>query len=74
MPEQPADPIHYDMRVPPEPKHPEEQHKEIKKDGDKINTGDKSNERNEEGEDKSKQDQGGGLPHIFAEAAITLGR
>jgi hypothetical protein len=52
MPEQPADPIHYDTKIPPEPKDREEQHGEEKKHGDKIDTGDKTKVRNEEGEDK----------------------
>jgi len=52
MPDQPADPIHYDMRVPPEPKHREEQRGEEKKHGDKIDTEAKTKVRNEEGEDK----------------------
>lgn len=39
MPEQPADPIHYDMKIPPEPKDREEEERHsAKKHGDKINT------------------------------------
>jgi len=36
MPDQPADPIHYDMKIPPEPKQRDEQSEEAKKHGDKI--------------------------------------
>lgn len=40
MPDQPSDPIHYDMKIPPEPKdHEEEERHSAKKHGDKINSG-----------------------------------
>ena len=39
MPEQPADPIHYDMKIPPEPKQRDEKPEETKKHGDKIDVG-----------------------------------
>ena len=39
MPDQPADPIHYDMKIPPEPKQSDEESESAKKHGDKINTG-----------------------------------
>lgn len=37
MPDQPADPIHYDMRVPPEPKNRGKERDAARKHGDKIN-------------------------------------
>jgi len=52
MPEQPADPIHYDTKIPPEPKHGEEQQDEKKEHGDKIDTGAKSDKRDAEGKNK----------------------
>ena len=50
MPDQPADPIHYDMKIPPEPKHPNEENEPAKKHGDKIDTEsrDKDAEREEQ--------------------------
>jgi hypothetical protein len=39
MPDQPADPIHYDMKIPPDPKHRDEESEPAKKQGDKIDTG-----------------------------------
>ena len=39
MPDQPADPIHYDMKIPPEPKQDEQERDTEKKHGDKINIG-----------------------------------
>jgi hypothetical protein len=44
MPEQPADPIHYDMKIPPEPKQLPEKPEEAKKHGDKIDTGNSATE------------------------------
>ena len=38
MPDQPADPIHYDMKIPPEPKQSEEESDSATKQRDKINT------------------------------------
>ena len=52
MPEQPADPIHYDMKIPPEPKNREEESESTKKQGDKINTGTESNDTDPRNEDK----------------------
>lgn len=46
MPDQPADPIHYDMRIPPEPKHKDENRDVAKKHSDKINTEPVSDEKN----------------------------
>ena len=52
MPEQPADPIHYDMKIPPEPKNREEESDSTKKHGDKINTGTESNDTDPQPEEK----------------------
>ncbi len=39
MPEQPPDPIHYDMKIPPEPKDSDEEERHsAKKHGDKISS------------------------------------
>jgi hypothetical protein len=50
MPDQPADPVHYDMKVPPEPKNNEEERESAKKHGDKINSEAGSDDKNAEGE------------------------
>ena len=55
MPEQPADPIHYDMKIPPEPKNREEERDSAKKHGDKIDTGNATNQANKEREDKKPE-------------------
>lgn len=40
MPDQPADPIHYDMKIPAEPRNQDaEEHESAKKHGDKLDTG-----------------------------------
>jgi len=56
MPDQPADPIHYDMKIPPEPKQKTEQSDSAKKQGDKINTESEPGDKNAERE--NHQDQG----------------
>jgi hypothetical protein len=52
MPDQPADPIHYDMKIPPEPKHRDEERESAKKHGDKINTDTGPADKNAERDDK----------------------
>jgi hypothetical protein len=53
MPDQPADPIHYDMKIPPEPTQPDdEEHSSTKKHGDKINTGTGPSEKDAPREEK----------------------
>lgn len=52
MPDQPADPIHYDMKIPPEPKHHEQERDAEKKHGDKINIGGGANETAQHGDKK----------------------
>jgi hypothetical protein len=51
MPDQPADPVHYDMKIPPEPK-PDESREPEKKHGDKINIDRESGQPDAQQEDK----------------------
>lgn len=47
MPDQPPDPIHYDMKIPPEPKDQQaEEQESAKKHGDKLNTGTTTSDTN----------------------------
>ena len=52
MPDQPADPIHYDMKIPPEPKNRDQESDSPKKHGDKINTESGTEDKNAERDDK----------------------
>jgi hypothetical protein len=52
MPHQPADPIHYNMKIPPERKHNDKEREPAKKHGDKIDTETGNREKPAEGEDK----------------------
>ncbi len=55
MPDQPADPIHYDMKIPPEPKHQgEEEQEPAKKLGDKIDAGSKTTDEKTEPQGQKK--------------------
>jgi hypothetical protein len=55
MPDQPADPIHYDMKIPPEPEQRSEEQDSAKKHGDKINTGNATSQPDGEREDKKPE-------------------
>lgn len=55
MPDQPADPIHYDMRVPPEPEHRDEEREPARKQEDKTDTETGNKEKAAAGEKKDRQ-------------------
>lgn len=60
MPDQPADPIHYDMKIPPKPKnHEEEERHSAKKHGDKINSQPRAGDSNVNREDGKPDSQPG---------------
>lgn len=60
MPDQPPDPIHYDMKIPPEPKdHDEEERHSAKKHGDKIHTESQEVQADRSGEKKKPDSQSG---------------
>jgi len=52
VPDQPADPINYDMKITPEPKNREEEAGPAKKHGDKIDIGESPRDEDAEGRDK----------------------
>ena len=61
MPEQPPDPIHYDMKIPPEPKdRDEEERHNSKKHGDKINSYPPPADTNATREEEKPDSQSGG--------------
>ena len=51
MPDQPEDPIHYEMKIPPEPKKRDEEPDPANKHGDKIDTGTATSEKEERPEE-----------------------
>ena len=54
MPDQPADPLHYDMKIPPEPKDRHEESEGAKKPADKIDTG--SSDKNADREHRESRE------------------
>ncbi len=59
MPDQPADPIHYDMKIPPEPKNQDEESDSAKKHGDKIDTGSAPSHANAHPDDEKQNPKPG---------------
>ena len=60
MPDQPPDSIHYDMKIPPEPKdHEEEERHSAKKHGDKIHTDPQATETNVNREEETPDSHSG---------------
>jgi hypothetical protein len=57
MPEQPADPIHYDMKIPPERKDRDQESESTKKHGDKINTGNSAADTNVNSSDDARKQE-----------------
>jgi hypothetical protein len=54
MPDQPADPIHYDMKIPPEPDRPDEEREPAKRHGDKLDTETGTSHQNKPTEDEKR--------------------
>jgi len=57
MPEQPADPIHYEMKIPPEPKHTNEEkdNRDVQEGGAKDEKDEAVNRAEERAGEKSKR-------------------
>ena len=60
MPDQPDDPIHYDMKVPPEPGNQDAgEHEPAKKHGDKLDTGSGTGDTNQQKTGSAREEKKG---------------